>query len=69
MDASYINTVLLGLAGFFLNRVLKKVDEIDQKRRWNFNKIAKMFEQYVPGVRVAAKLEKADPSWFGVPLD
>lgn len=29
MDASYINTVLLGLAGFFLNRVLKKVDEID----------------------------------------
>jgi CDP-6-deoxy-D-xylo-4-hexulose-3-dehydrase len=27
-----------------------------------------MFGKYVPGVRVASCLEKADPSWFGVPL-
>lgn len=29
MDTAYINTLLLGLVGFFLGRVLKKVDEID----------------------------------------
>jgi CDP-6-deoxy-D-xylo-4-hexulose-3-dehydrase len=47
---------------------LKKIDEIDEKRRENFEIIKNMIEQYVPGVRVAAKLPEADPSWFGVPI-
>lgn len=29
MDASYLNTLLLAVSGYFLGRVLKKVDEID----------------------------------------
>jgi len=58
----------LDLQGAIGVEQLKKIDEIDTKRRWNFNKIAKMFEKYVPGVRVASTLSKADPSWFGVPL-
>ena len=47
---------------------LEKIDEIDVKRRANFARIKAMFEKYVPGVRVAAELFEADPSWFGVPL-
>jgi CDP-6-deoxy-D-xylo-4-hexulose-3-dehydrase len=47
---------------------LKKIDEIDEKRRENFEIIKDMIEHYVPGVRVAAKLPEADPSWFGVPM-
>lgn len=58
----------LDLQGALGIEQLKKVDEIDSKRRLNFYKIAKMFEKYVPGVQVASCLEKADPSWFGVPL-
>ena len=58
----------LDMQGAIGREQLKKVDEIDSKRRWNFNKIAKMIEKYVPGVRVAHKHDKADPSWFGVPL-
>jgi len=29
MDAGYLNTLLLAVSGYFLGRVLKKVDEID----------------------------------------
>jgi uncharacterized protein YoxC len=29
MDAGYLNTLLLAVVGYFLGRVLKKVDEID----------------------------------------
>jgi CDP-6-deoxy-D-xylo-4-hexulose-3-dehydrase len=47
---------------------LKKIDEIDVKRRVNFARIKHLFEKYVPGVRVAENLLLADPSWFGVPL-
>lgn len=47
---------------------LKKIDEIDVKRRVNFARIKNLFEKYVPGVRVAENLLLADPSWFGVPL-
>ena len=47
---------------------LKKIDEIDVKRRVNFERIKDIFHRYIPGVRVASALNKADPSWFGVPL-
>ena len=47
---------------------LKKIDEIDVKRRLNFQRIKSLFYRYVPGVRVASNLDLADPSWFGVPL-
>jgi CDP-4-dehydro-6-deoxyglucose reductase, E1 len=47
---------------------LEKIDEIDVKRRANFERIKAMFEKYVPGVKIATRLLEADPSWFGVPL-
>ena len=58
----------LDLQGAIGIEQLKKVDEIDVKRRANFHKIAGMFKKYVSGVRVADELIEADPSWFGVPL-
>lgn len=58
----------LDLQGAIGLEQLNKIDEIDVKRRANFLRIKDLFEKYVPGVRVAAKLDKADPSWFGVPL-
>ena len=58
----------LDLQGAIGIEQLRKVDDIDSKRRQNFHKIKSLFEKYVPGVRVAAKLYEADPSWFGVPL-
>jgi CDP-6-deoxy-D-xylo-4-hexulose-3-dehydrase len=47
---------------------LDKFDEIDVRRRQNFQKISELFYKYVPQVAVASALDKADPSWFGVPL-
>jgi len=58
----------LDLQGAIGIEQLKKIDEIDVKRRANFERIKSLFDKYVPGVRAASKLEKADPSWFGVPL-
>ena len=58
----------LDLQGAIGIEQLKKVDEIDSKRRQNFHKIKGLFEKYIPGVRVASALYEADPSWFGVPL-
>lgn len=58
----------LDLQGAIGVEQLKKIDEIDVKRRANFARIKNLFETHVPGVRVASNLEKADPSWFGVPL-
>ena len=58
----------LDLQGAIGIEQLKKVDEIDSKRRQNFHKIKDLFEKYIPGVRVASALYEADPSWFGVPL-
>jgi CDP-6-deoxy-D-xylo-4-hexulose-3-dehydrase len=58
----------LDLQGAMGIEQLKKIDEIDQKRRLHFSIIKSLVEKYVPGVRVASALEKADPSWFGVPM-
>lgn len=58
----------LDLQGAIGIEQLKKIDEIDKKRRANFTRIKDLFEKHVAEVRVASNLEKADPSWFGVPL-
>jgi CDP-6-deoxy-D-xylo-4-hexulose-3-dehydrase len=58
----------LDLQGAIGIEQLKKIDEIDVKRRLNFQRIKSLFYRYVPGVRVASNLDLADPSWFGVPL-
>jgi CDP-6-deoxy-D-xylo-4-hexulose-3-dehydrase len=58
----------LDLQGAIGIEQLKKIDEIDVKRRLNFERIKSIFYSSVPGVRVASALDKADPSWFGVPL-
>jgi CDP-6-deoxy-D-xylo-4-hexulose-3-dehydrase len=58
----------LDLQGAIGIEQLKKIDEIDVKRRVNFARIKHLFEKYIPGVRVAENLLLADPSWFGVPL-
>jgi CDP-6-deoxy-D-xylo-4-hexulose-3-dehydrase len=58
----------LDLQGAIGIEQLKKIDEIDVKRRTNFNKIVQLLNKYVPEVRVAMNLPKADPSWFGVPI-
>lgn len=58
----------LDLQGAIGVEQLKKIDEIDVKRRLNFQRIKSLFYRHIPGVRVATQLDKADPSWFGVPL-
>ena len=58
----------LDLQGAIGIEQLKKIDEIDVKRRLNFQRIKSLFYRHIPGVRVATQLDKADPSWFGVPL-
>lgn len=47
---------------------LSKINEIDTKRREHKKIITQFFNQYIPDVRVATQLDKADPSWFGVPI-
>lgn len=47
---------------------LDKVDAIDFKRRVNHDMFSILIQKYVPGVRIASKLDNADPSWFGVPI-
>lgn len=58
----------LDLQGAIGSEQLEKVDQVDAKRRANFSRIKTLIEKYVKGIRVAHKLDKADPSWFGVPL-
>ena len=47
---------------------LNKVDAIDFKRRVNHDMFSILIQKYVPGVRIASKLDNADPSRFGVPI-
>ena len=46
---------------------LEKVDFIDQKRREHKERLTNLLTKYL-NVRVADKLDRADPSWFGVPI-
>lgn len=47
---------------------LQKYEEIHQKRRENKERIAKIFEDNIVGVRVIKELPEAETSWFGVPI-
>jgi CDP-6-deoxy-D-xylo-4-hexulose-3-dehydrase len=46
---------------------LGKVDYIDQKRKEHKERLSNLLTKYL-NVRIADKLEKSDPSWFGVPI-
>jgi CDP-6-deoxy-D-xylo-4-hexulose-3-dehydrase len=46
---------------------LSKLNEIEEKRRLNKNKIGNSFSK-IPGVRVLVEREGAYTSWFGVPI-
>ena len=46
---------------------MEKIEEIELKRRYNFNYLASVVTG-MEGVNVAAKHTKADPCWFGVPI-
>lgn len=49
---------------------LRKIDEIEQRRRENAWDIATVVNGFLgaKGFRVANRLDKADPCWFGVPI-
>lgn len=47
---------------------LRKMPEIDTKRRENFKRWKDLLKTYVPEVRVAGNHSLADPCWFGVPI-
>jgi CDP-4-dehydro-6-deoxyglucose reductase, E1 len=57
----------LDLQGAIGIEQLKKLPEIDLKRRENFARLKSILEK-VEGLRIASNLENADPSWFGVPI-
>jgi CDP-6-deoxy-D-xylo-4-hexulose-3-dehydrase len=46
---------------------LEKVDFIDSKRREHKVRLSNLLTKYL-NVRIADKLEKSDPSWFGFPI-
>lgn len=47
---------------------LAKFDEIHERRRDSYREIANMIERLVPQARVVKEHEKAECSWFGVPI-
>jgi CDP-6-deoxy-D-xylo-4-hexulose-3-dehydrase len=58
----------LDLQGAIGIEQLKKIDEIDTKRRANFTRIKDLIIKYISGANIANKFDEADPSWFGVPI-
>ena len=67
----YVSNIVMLLYNTYVDLHItksKKIDEIDVKRRANFSRNKDLIEKNVPGVRTAAKLDKSDPSWFGVPI-
>lgn len=47
---------------------LEKMVAVDMKRRAHFGVISEYFTKNIPGIMIADKLLKSDPSWFGVPI-
>ncbi|MGH7744243.1 MAG: DegT/DnrJ/EryC1/StrS family aminotransferase [Candidatus Dormibacteria bacterium] len=47
---------------------MEKWAEIEAKRRLHKIKLEQLLNEYVPQVKVANKLDAADPCWFGVPI-
>jgi len=58
----------LDLQGAIGIEQLKKFEEIHAKRREFKEKIGSLFEQHIPGVRMVDEQDKAETSWFGVPI-
>jgi len=73
LDHKYIfenigyNLKPLDLQGAIGTIQLKKLDEIEEKRRQNKNQIAKSFMN-IPGVKILSERDNAYTSWFGVPV-
>lgn len=57
----------LDLQGAIGLEQLKKFDEIEKKRKANFNFIANAFSEIL-GIRTVKKWTEADTCWFGIPL-
>jgi CDP-6-deoxy-D-xylo-4-hexulose-3-dehydrase len=58
----------LDLQGAIGQVQLKKFDEIHNTRRDNYKKIVSFFSSYPSDVRIISEKEKAETSWFGVPI-
>ena len=74
MDHRYVfgelgyNLKPLDLQGGLGLAQLKKFDEIVHLRRFHKNFIANSLSEWVPEVRTLYELERAETSWFGVPV-
>jgi CDP-6-deoxy-D-xylo-4-hexulose-3-dehydrase len=58
----------LDLQGAIGLEQLKKLPEIEEKRRISKNKIEQILLKYVNGLKPVMVLEKSDPCWFGTPF-
>lgn len=47
---------------------LKKLNEIDEKRKKSRIEISRIFLENIQGLEIPKTLDKADPSWFGTPF-
>ena len=47
---------------------LKKLDNIIEKRKYNFSRLYKIFEPYSDTFILPKATQKSDPSWFAFPL-
>lgn len=74
MDHKYVFTTMgynlkpLDLQGAIGIEQLKKVDEIEQRRKISKNTIENIFTDKIVGIRGVKTLPNADPSWFGTPF-
>jgi len=73
VDHKYVFTNLgynlkpLDLQGAIGIEQMKKIEEIERRRRWSFEQIKNLLEPF-DMLRVATVLPQADPCWFGVPI-
>jgi CDP-6-deoxy-D-xylo-4-hexulose-3-dehydrase len=58
----------LDLQGSIGKVQLEKFEEIHSKRIISKNSIQKIFEKYIPEVKIVKELPKASTSWFGTPI-
>ena len=74
IDHKYIFTNIgynlkpLDLQGAIGSIQLQKFDEIHCKRRSNKEKIHLILEKNIKGIKVIQEIDKAETSWFGVPI-
>ena len=73
IDHKYVFKVMgynlkpLDLQGAIGVEQLKKLKDIHSRRRYNKDFLQEVFET-IPGIRVPNELEKAETSWFGLPI-